>query len=342
LRYLGELLGLDDRQAWDQALQGVPHAFGHTWENCMALHLATGSEVQLYVYSKGASRALCPLVKRRSHSLVDVITPFGFAGFVGQGELSSLPSVWRAFAQNQGWVAGFIQVNPLLPSPYPLVNSEYRVYKSIFSLDLRKKEAELFSQLSSSRRSSIRRWSREGVRFIEDKASVIDFGTRELPAFLKRKGGGSGVPCFGKESWEILLNHPNAVAIAAEFKGQICAVNVVVFTPYVGDEFLLVSLSGFESISMAIKWEGMLCLKKYDVERVNIGGGITAGDGVEYFKRTLGGEELPLGALRQVYDQQAFDRLCESAGVAPNLQSYFPPYRAPKPERKSEGRRHKR
>ena len=37
------LIPLENRLEWQMALTGIPHAFGHTWESCHAMHLTTGS-----------------------------------------------------------------------------------------------------------------------------------------------------------------------------------------------------------------------------------------------------------------------------------------------------------
>ena len=41
------LVPTSDPDAWRRALEGLPHAFAHTWESCRAMELTTGHETHL-------------------------------------------------------------------------------------------------------------------------------------------------------------------------------------------------------------------------------------------------------------------------------------------------------
>jgi hypothetical protein len=327
MEQLGQLIPLDDRAAWEDALCGIPHVFAHTWESCSATHLATGARTSLYVWEGGGARVVCPVVERPGETYVDVVTPYGFSGFVGTGPAPGLPDAWRAFATERGWVTGFLQMNPLLPSPFPLEPPEFVVYKDVYVFDLRRGEDELFARLPKSRRKAVRRWERSDGRFVDDPDRLRDFGLRELPRFLDRKDAGDGWPVFDEAGWDLLLASEHTTVFGAEIDGDIVAINVLVHTHQLADDLLLVSLPGFESLSTAFQWEGLVRLKRQGIEHLNIGGGVSPGDGVERFKATLGADPVPLGALRQVYDRETYMDLCQDAGVDPDADGFFPPYR---------------
>jgi hypothetical protein len=322
-----DLISLDDRDAWNEALEGIPHAFAHTWESCRIIQLSTGQPTFLFVWEGDGHRVVCPLSERGFGKATDVVTPYGFSGFVGTGPAPDAQSAWRRFAKDRGWVCGFIQMNPLFRRPFPLDPGEYQSYKNIYVFDLRREQEELFSRLPRSRRRAVHRWTRSDATFVDDPERVRRFGEREYGPFLERKGSRGGAPVTSAEAWERLVASPNTVAFGAEVDGELVAVNVLVFTEYAADDLLLVSLPGHEHLSMAFQWEGILRLRRLGIEHLNIGGGVQPGDGVEQFKSDLGAEPMPLGALKQVFDRDRLVSLCEQAGVDQHI-SYFPPYRA--------------
>lgn len=321
------LVPLADRAAWDEALAGIPHAFAHTWVNCQVVELSTGTPIHLFVWEGPEGRVVCPVAERAFGDDVDVVTPYGFSGFAGASPAPGADAAWRAMATARGWVCAFIQMNPLLDAPFQLHDSERHVYKDVYVFDLELDEGQLFANLPRSRRRAVHRWGRSGARFVDEPDRLIEFGRREYPRFLERRGATGGAPIVGTEAWRGLIEAPNTVAFGAEVDGQLVAINVLGTTPTVADDVVLVSLPGYEHLSMAFQWEGIRRLKRLGVARLNIGGGVRPGDGVEQFKQDLGARAMPLAALRQVFDRDRFAELCRRTGVPEDLD-FFPAYRA--------------
>jgi len=84
----GGAIALDNRDAWDAVLARLPHAFGHTWENCSAMQRTTGHPTMLYHYRSAAAELACPFSVREFEGRQDIYTPYGFSGFVGRGDSS--------------------------------------------------------------------------------------------------------------------------------------------------------------------------------------------------------------------------------------------------------------
>ncbi len=59
-----ELIPLSSPELWKEALQDIPHAFGHTWENCYAMHLSTELPTYLYQFKHGDAKVICPISER--------------------------------------------------------------------------------------------------------------------------------------------------------------------------------------------------------------------------------------------------------------------------------------
>ena len=70
----------------------------------------------------------------------------------------------------------------------------------------------------------------------------------------------------------------------------------------------------------------MQALQARGIARVNLGGGVKSGDGLEQFKRRFGGERAVPMVLKHIYQPHAYAALCEACGVAEGREGFFPPY----------------
>jgi hypothetical protein len=126
----------------------------------------------------------------------------------------------------------------------------------------------------------------------------------------------SAVLGFGR-SWLVLCRSPDG-AVAA---GAIAGLSDGILHYYLGgtaDAHL--ERSPFKNVA-----DAMVGLADRLGVRLNLGGGVRAGDGLEDFKRGFSNAELPFLTHEIVCDRDAYDRL--SAGGPPT--DFFPAYRAP-------------
>ena len=108
-----ELIPLEAREAWEEALHGIPHGFHHTWEYAWAMRLTTGHTTLLYLWTEGEARLACPLIERPFGAYVDVATPSGLSGFVGSACWSRVAPRWNELARARGYVSGYLGLHPL-------------------------------------------------------------------------------------------------------------------------------------------------------------------------------------------------------------------------------------
>ena len=104
----------DARSEWDRALEGIPHAFAHTWGHCHAIQLTTrAADVSLLLGAGGraggvsAGGASVPGSGRHRDAL-------WLQRLRRHGRLSRLPDDWIEFAVSEGYVCGYIGLNPVL------------------------------------------------------------------------------------------------------------------------------------------------------------------------------------------------------------------------------------
>lgn len=320
---------LDDRPAWERALDDVPHAFAHTWGHSHAMQVNSGLRTFLWCHDDGDVRVRCPVVERPiDDSAVDVVTPFGFSGFVGNGPCRDLQRIWREWCRSRGYVCGYIGTNPILLDPTYVQGDDAFPGPLLFVLDLRKDEEALQGSLHESLRRK--------HRHMPD--TVISNGSPDGPlgrffvdhyetCFRSRQA--AGAYRLSRPALAALLGARDTFLIGVRRHEVVESVTLVGYSKDCGDAMLNVCTDIGREHAFTLLWNAALHLKALGVPFMNLGGGIREGDGVAAFKRRFGGDERRAVALKQVYDEKRYRALCERAAVDPDARSgYFPPYRA--------------
>ncbi|MEX5721406.1 hypothetical protein [Geodermatophilus maliterrae] len=331
------LIPLDDRAGWERALDGLPHAFGHTWASCRAMHLTTGWPTSLYVWEDGSSRFACAIAERGGPGTVDVVTPYGFGGFVGTGPEGGLLPQWQEFARARGYVCGYLGLNPLFVPPVCRASGDYGEHNDVHVLALDSGPDRLFARLSGNRRRQVRAFETAPARLSADRERLAEYFLAGIDDFLRSRGAGYA-SLLGGRTWRALLERDEVFVLGVEEDGSLVAASVFAHTPYCGEYLFGISSPAGRAYSAVLVWAAALRLAESGVPRLNLGGGVRRGDGIAAFKERFGGERLPLGALRQVYRPAAYARLCAAAGRDPGDRTgFFPPYRAPRDGRQATG-----
>lgn len=318
---------LESPKDWQDALVGMKHAFGHTWESCYAMHLTTGLKTYLYrgEFAKGV--LVCPLAERVFDGHVDIVTPYGFSGFVGNGDCPEFSSHWRQFAKEQGYVCGYIGLNPLFVNDAHFDPHELHVYNSIYVLDLTLPEHELFANLSLNRKRQIRSGQTCSRDPIFDRAATRAFFLAHCAAFFRVKRASTAYD-FSADTLSFLFGLDNLLAIGAQGPRGLEAVSVFTYTEYAAEYLFNISLPDGRHHAAHLLWCGVKHLKSLDIPLLNLGGGVHENDSVTEFKRRFGAKKLPLSCLKQVYDPATYECLCRQMREDPkDMTGYFPPYR---------------
>jgi len=325
-----ELIPLSARRDWEAALEEIPHAFAHTWESCRAFARTTAAPTYLYVWRRGSGRVVCPVSERSSHGYTDVFTPYGFSGFTGVGDWSGMPEDWREFATRRGYVCGYLAVNPLLADSRAYDEGDVFEYNDLYVLDLRRTVDSLFTSLSENRRRQIRASIRAPARLETDPGRCGDFLRDRLSDFYKEKGAGE-VYRFSEATLEALLDADGSVLVGVSRDAEMLAVCHFVSTPHIAEYFAGVSKPEGRAYSAVLLWNGAMELKRRGVPLLNLGGGVTRGDGIADFKERFGGSKMPLASLKQIYRPDVYRDLCGRAGADPfDLSGYFPAFHRPR------------
>lgn len=322
-------ISVDSAPEWRLALRGVEHAFAHTWENCYAMRLTTGLSTYLYCLEAGDLRIVCPLSERRFGHHVDIVTPYGFSGFVGNGACSWFSDHWTKYAQEKGYVCGYIGLNPLFEHPTYFGEKEIIRYNEIYVLDLTLSHGELFANLSMNRKRQLKDWDKILPNIVLDESVLTDFLLANYQEFFRERAA-SMAYSFSEDTMSFLVGLDNVFVVGVRDAGRVEAVTVFAHTPYVGDFLFNVSTPEGRHHSVALLWYGVHYLKARHVPLLNLGGGIRKDDGVAKFKQRFGGQRLSLGCLKQIYEPEVYEQLCRQVNADhTDMTGYFPAYRSP-------------
>ncbi len=323
-----ELIPLGDGERWTAALADVPHGHAHTHGFCRAVQLTSAARTHLYRYESGRARVVCALAERGAGGETDVTTPYGFGGFATSGDPSGFAAAWREFALEQGWVCGYVALNPAFADAAAFPAEEVQVHNRLYVLDLRGSPDRLWAGLSQNRRRQLRDWESVSGGLEVDRARLGRFLVDNVGEFMSRRGAGPAA-ALRPETVAAIADLDDVLMVGAG-DGELESVAAFGHTPHAADYLFGVSRPGGERHSAHLIWWGVERLRALGVACLNLGGGIREGDDVAEFKRRFGAAERPLASLRQVYRADVYERLCAEAGVSPARSAWFPPYRAPR------------
>lgn len=320
-----ELIPLDSPSRWKEALRGLNYSFSHSWEN--AFYLNTGWPTYLYTFKAGDVKIVCPFSERSYNEYTDIVTPFGYSGFIGTHDYPDFQKYWKAFAQERGYVCGYIGLNPIFEN-YTLLNEDEIYFnKTLYLLNITLSCDELYKNLHRDKKKQLRGYERTTNQITTDKALLKDFFLANYQTYFHQKKADS-VYDFEQDTLSDLMDLDNVSMVGIVNKGRVEAAAINTFSNYLAEALLYVSLPGIKHHTMPILWHSIQTLKKENIRLFNIGGGIKEGDSLAQYKQRLGGHAAKFKCLKQIYDQEAFTMLCEQKKINPlHIEGYFPPYR---------------
>jgi len=325
-----QLIPLDSPDEWRGALEGIAHGFAHTWEHCYAMQLTTGFRTYLYCFEQEGVRITCPIVEREFEGSVDVAKPFGFSGFIGNGDCPDFQQHWKEFARQRGYVCGYIGLDPVFENSTYFEPTEAYLHNNLYFLDLTPSHDELFTNLHMNRRRQLRNWDDILPHIVLDRQAVTDFFLAHYLDFMRGKNA-PPFYYFSRETLSFLMALDNLLIVGAPDATKLESVAVFFYTPDVGEYFINVSLPEGRHHAVALLWYGVNYLKSLQVPLLNLGGSTQENDSIAQFKERFGSKRVPLKSLKQIYNPDSYQRLCRQVGADPDaMTGYFPAYRAPR------------
>ena len=324
-----KLIPIDNPIGWKAALKGINHAFAHTWESCYSMHLTTGFPTFLYSINIDNTRIICPISERTYKQYTDIITPYGFSGFAGTGPSPEFMQYWQKFIEKKSYVSGYFTLNPIIMQNYYFNQNDIYKYNDLFIFDLSQSDEQLYLNLSSNRKRQLKQFEHMKQKIHLDKSSLINFFISNYREFFKSRNA-SSLYQFAEETLSFLFNQNNIIMIGILEENKIAAVSVFGLTKYMADFLFNISLPQGKKYSVTLIWYALNKIKSMGIPYLNLGGGITKNDSLADFKRRFGTGIYPLNAIKHVYDEDTYIKLCLSINADPDDRfGYFPAYQRP-------------
>ena len=291
------------------------------------MFLSTGQPTYLFCAESSGVRVVCPYVERAVDGQVDIATPYGFSGFVGNGVIPRLSEHWRSFAESRGYVCAFLSLHPLFALTREIEAKSVSELKEIYVLDTTKDISLLLAACDRSRRRSLRHWQ-SNVCLYTHRPQLKTFLMANYADFFARKQANSEYR-FSRSAMEFLLDQENVQMIGAGSDSALEAVNVFALSPYGAEGLFNVCHSEGRHHGTGLIWEALLQVQRRQIPFFNLGGGLVRGDPLAQFKSRFGANSCLAYAVRQVLDAARYRKLCKEHGADPQSRDgYFPPYRA--------------
>ncbi len=327
------LIPLTDHKAWNDALTGLEFGPAHMhWYN-EALSRDQPDDFFLYLYRNelGGNVAL-PFRRRYYDDSADIFSPYGNGGFIVSGNIDGFWDAHKLFMRQQGIVCGHVSLNQISPAQHLLPEYAVEYLKPVFLVDTSQDLDQISQRFGQNNRRHVRNWhAREDAEINEDQHVLRNVFLDLYPSFAERMGI-EPRHRLANVTLCALLEKSEKIKLfgVQESSGEISFVRCFFFTEHSAEAFLEASTEDGRRHSRVIYWTAYQWAHKAGIPKLNLSGGIKAGDGLEFFKKNLGGDRRALYRARLIYDDDVYAQLCRNKNVGPHLVpgEYFPPYRA--------------
>jgi hypothetical protein len=261
------------------------------------------------------------LVRPTADGGCDVTTAYGFGGPWGAGDWRA---AFRAACAQRGVVSEFVRFHPVRGNQ-DQAGDDVRLtcVQDMVVLDVEAEDEELVRRMVPQARNKLRKAIRSGLtaeprrdlerfwRMYSDAMQALDadpsyhFG---LEYFEALDGLGDGL---------LMLDAGPAAALFLRGAGAM-------------HYFLAASTGEGRRTAAAnlVIYEAMRTARDAGESVLNLGGGLRDGDALHAFKCSFGPGRRPYYIGSAVHDDEAYERLSEAAGAAPD-EPFFPAYRRP-------------
>ncbi len=256
----------------------------------------------------------------------DIVSPYGYSGPVAiepDSDWISFIPAFHEYCLQENIIAEFARLHPFVEAPMLPESLHYE--HDLIYIDLIQSEEQILTGFDKGCRSAIHQ--------AKQTLGAIAFGnitptwTLMYDATMKCKQAQSeyrfSLDFF--HSMNELLS--TAILISAYDYGDLCAGAIILQYGDYAHYFLSASDGTHRNIMNLIIQRAILKAKGMGCKIFNLGGGRKPHDSLESFKRSFSHTTKPFFTYRKVHNQDVYDKLCESRGIAPESEGYFPAYR---------------
>ncbi len=329
------MIGLSDRARWEAAVARVPHAIAHTWAYNQALQASWPDPIFLFAAGDPGATILCPISKRSLGRDSDLVTPFGFAGPVGDGDPAGFSAALDDYGAQTGAVAAYLGLHPLLAPGGLRTLPDTSHSNTAYFLDLTLGATGLARRMSRNYRRILKSFDDERAQYVEGDATAGAVLLDLFPSFMRARGA-EPVYAMTRLTLQGLCDMEGSTVVAYP-RGRPVAAILAARTAHCAELLFAVASEDGRRFLLGLTWYVVEVMMRQQVRWLGIGSGVQEGDSVAEAKRRLGGERRPRLAIKRILNAARYRELCLEHGADPADRSgFFPAYRRESKQRMSE------
>ena len=341
-----QIFNMNQAKEWDYLVQSFTNYDVYYLSGYVkAFQIHGDGEPQLFYYDEKGLRGIYVYMKRKTaiEGVFDSITPYGYGGFLLEGDTSeeNVKALWTAYVdrmKEENIVDNFVRYHPILANAVPMKTcSDVIDLGKTVAMDLTSEEV-IWKNIHSKNRNMIRKAEKNGIvikhgqglelfdDFIKIYNATMDKDNAEAYYYFK--------PEFYKSIHEDLKD--NYEMFWAEYEGKIIAMSVMIFA----NGRLNYHLSGSDLQYRNLAPSNLLLYKaaiwgmEKGMKTFHLGGGVGSGeDNLYKFKIAFNRfSDCQFSIAKHIFDQSKYDELVEErASRDTNFDrenKFFPLYRS--------------
>lgn len=341
-----QIFNMSQAKEWDELVSSFANYDVYYLSGYVkAFQIHGDGEPQLFYYNENGLRGIYVYMKRKTaiEGVYDSITPYGYGGFLLEGDESeeNIKSLWKAYVEkmkSENIVDNFVRYHPVLANAVPMKTcSDVIDLGKTVSMDLTSEEV-IWKNIHSKNRNMIRKAEKNGIvikhgqglelfdDFIKIYNATMDKDNAEPYYYFK--------PEFYKSIHEDLKD--NYEMFWAEYDGKIIAMSIMIYA----NGRLNYHLSGSDLQYRNLAPSNLLLYKaamwgmEKGMKTFHLGGGVGSGeDNLYKFKITFNRfSDCQFSIAKHIFDNEKYDELVAeraSRDAGFDKQSkFFPLYRS--------------
>lgn len=341
-----QIFNMNQAKEWDNLVQSFTNYDVYYLSGYVkAFQIHGDGEPQLFYYDEKGLRGIYVYMKRKTaiEGVFDSITPYGYGGFLLEGDTSevNVKALWTAYVdrmKEENIVDNFVRYHPVLANAVPMKTcSDVIDLGKTVAMDLTSEEV-IWKNIHSKNRNMIRKAEKNGIvikhgqglelfdDFIKIYNATMDKDNAEAYYYFK--------PEFYKSIHEDLKD--NYEMFWAEYEGKIIAMSIMIFA----NGRLNYHLSGSDlqyrnlAPSNLLLYKAALWGMEKGMKTFHLGGGVGSGeDNLYKFKIAFNRfSDCQFSIAKHIFDQGKYDELVEErASRDTNFDrenKFFPLYRS--------------
>lgn len=341
-----QIFNMSQAKEWDELVRSFAN-YDVYYLSCYvkAFQIHGDGEPQLFYYNENGLRGIYVYMKRKTaiEGVYDSITPYGYGGFLLEGNDSSenMNALWNAYVdkmKSENIVDNFVRYHPVLANAVPMKTcSDVIDLGKTVSMDLTSEEV-IWKNIHSKNRNMIRKAEKNGIvikhgqglelfdDFIKIYNATMDKDNAEPYYYFK--------PEFYKSIHEDLKD--NYEMFWAEYDGKIIAMSIMIYA----NGRLNYHLSGSDLQYRNLAPSNLLLYKAAmwgmdkGMKTFHLGGGVGSGeDNLYKFKIAFNRfSDCQFSIAKHIFDNEKYDELvAERASRDAEFDresKFFPLYRS--------------